>query len=214
MRIQKNTSEMYVDKVFSSDMKNESNNNEDNNTEGNDISSIYNSYDQNSSNTYYENKPNNENYNTRYSNEDDVVYAGFFARLAAFLIDIIIVGLVLMTLKVPMWIISIFNPEFILLRPVLFDFSTWDIIIYLLSSFYFILLTYFKGATIGKFLLRLRVVSDKTEDGKLSLINAIYRETIGRYLSSLFFIGYLFIGATSDKRALHDILCDTHVVYN
>lgn len=95
-----------------------------------------------------------------------------------------------------------------------FDFSTWDIIIYLLSSFYFILLTYFKGATVGKFLLRIRVISDNNENGKLTLINAIYRETIGRYLSSLFFIGYLFIGATNDKRSLHDILCDTHVIFN
>lgn len=145
---------------------------------------------------------------------NEVIYAGFFVRLSAYLIDIIIVGLILLALKVPMWIISLFNPEFILLRPVLFDFSTWDITIYLLSSFYFILLHYFKGATIGKFLLRIKVVSDKNEEGKLTLINAIYRETIGRYLSGLLFIGYLFIGASNDKRALHDIICDTHVVYN
>lgn len=147
------------------------------------------------------------------TNVNEVVYAGFFVRLAAYLIDIIIVTLALATLRFPMWIVSLINPENPLLQPVLFKFTLWDIILYLLGATYFILMTYFKGTTIGKYLLRLKVVSD-TPDGKLSLINVIYRETIGRYLSGILYIGYLFIGASNDKRALHDRLCDTLVIYN
>lgn len=151
--------------------------------------------------------------NLDYTNKTNVVYAGFFPRLAAYLVDIIIIGIALASLKFPMWIFSLFNPDFILLRPVLFKFSTWDVILYLLSALYFVLLTYFKGATIGKFLMRLQVVSDTSDDGKISLIDVVYRETIGRYLSGLLLIGYIFIAATEDKRSLHDILCNTHVVY-
>lgn len=159
------------------------------------------------------NSLNLDNYpNSQLNNQADIVYAGFFVRLAAYLVDILIVGIALSTLRFPMWFISLFNQDIFLLRPVLFNFSTWDIILYILSSLYFILLTYFKGATLGKYLLRIRVVSDSNSE-KIPLLDVIYRETIGRYLSSLLFIGYLFIGASTDKRALHDILCNTHVVY-
>ncbi len=147
------------------------------------------------------------------TNANDIVYAGFFVRLAAYLIDIIIVGLTLSIFRFPMWIVSLVNPDNPLLQPVLFKFSLWDIILYLLGASYFILMTYFKGATVGKYLLRLRVISD-SHDGNLLLINIIYRETIGRYLSGIFYIGYLIIGASDDKRALHDRLCNTLVIYN
>lgn len=151
--------------------------------------------------------------NPLYQTQSPVTYAGFFVRLAAYIIDIIIVKLALSTLRVPMWIVSMFNPDFFLFKPILFDFSLWNIILYLLSALYFILLTYFKGATVGKYLLRLNVVSD-LDGEKIPLLDVIYRETIGRYLSGLLFIGYFFIGASSDKRALHDILCNTHVIYS
>src|SRR5690554_160479 len=107
------------------------------------------------------NSLNLDNYpNSQLNNQADIVYAGFFVRLAAYLVDILIVGIALSTLRFPMWFISLFNQDIFLLRPVLFNFSTWDIILYILSSLYFILLTYFKGATLGKYLLRIRVVSD------------------------------------------------------
>lgn len=141
------------------------------------------------------------------------IYAGFFVRLAAYLVDIIIVSVALLTLRTPMWIASLFKADIPLMQPILFEFSTLDIFLYLLTVLYFILMTYIKGTTIGKQLFRLRVVSANPEE-KLSLINVIYRETIGRYLSSLLFIGYILIAANNDKRALHDILCDTYVIYN
>ena len=147
------------------------------------------------------------------TNANNIVYAGFFVRLAAYLVDIIIVALALSFFKLPMWIVSLLNPDIPLLQPILFKFSLWDIILYLVGASYFILMTYLKGFTVGKYLLRLKVVSSVT-NGKLSLINIIYRETIGRYLSGIFYIGYLIIGASDNKRALHDRLCETLVTYN
>ena len=42
----------------------------------------------------------------------------------------------------------------------------------------------------------------------------MYRETIGKFLSGVIMnIGYIIAGIDSEKRALHDILCDTRVIY-
>lgn len=146
------------------------------------------------------------------TNDKKLVYAGFFARLAAYLVDMILIGLPLLILRVPMFFISLSNPDFFLLKPVLFDFTSWAIFLYILKVLYFVLMTYFKGATIGKYLFRLKVVSDNPEEG-LSFTTVLYRETIGRYLSSLLYIGYIMVGASNDKRGLHDMICDTHVAY-
>lgn len=72
-------------------------------------------------------------------------------------------------------------------------------------------MTYLTGATVGKRLMNLRVVA--CDDSKLTFVNVLYRETIGRYLSSLLFVGYLMIGVSETKQGLHDRLCDTQVIY-
>lgn len=140
------------------------------------------------------------------------VYAGFFVRLAAYLIDWLIVVTALLVVKVPIWIMSFSAPNNILVRDFIFQYSVADIVIYVLTAVYFILLTYFTGATLGKHLLHLRVVS--VEDRKPSFFEILYRETVGKFLSSVCLcIGYLMIGLDGKKRGLHDILADTYVVY-
>lgn len=64
----------------------------------------------------------------------------------------------------------------------------------------------------GKRAMRLRVVS--SEQRKMTLFEVAYRETVGRFLSKIIiFIGYFMIGPDREKRALHDRLADTRVVY-
>lgn len=146
-------------------------------------------------------------------NKEDIAYAGFFVRLSAYIIDCIIVGIALLIIKIPKFIINMTNPDLFFLKPILFQFSIFDIVIYLLGLLYFVLMTYYCGGTLGKKLFKLKVC--KATEEKLSLFTVIYRESIGRYLSGLIlFIGYLMIGVDSKKRALHDILSDTLVVYN
>lgn len=140
------------------------------------------------------------------------VNAGFFVRLAAYLLDSLIVGVALLVVKIPFWIASIANPENILARDFIFSYSIQDILFYLLGVSYFVILTYKNGATIGKKVLHLKVVS--VEDRPLSLFEVIYRETVGRFLSALIVnIGYFMVGVQEDKRGLHDILSDTEVIY-
>ena len=145
--------------------------------------------------------------------KEDLVYAGFFVRLSAYIIDCIIVGIALLIIRIPKFFIYMMNPDVFFIKPILFEFSIFDIVIYILGLTYFVLMTYYYGGTIGKKLFKLKVCKDKDE--KLSLFTIIYRESIGRYLSGLIlFIGYIMIGVDSKKRALHDILSDTLVVYN
>lgn len=147
------------------------------------------------------------------NNTDTQVYAGFFVRLAAYIIDWMIVGTVLLFVKFPIWITTIASPDNFLVRDFIFEYSVKDILVYVLGVTYFILLTYFTGATLGKRALRLRVVS--SEDRKMTFFEVAYRETVGRFLSKIIiFIGYFMIGPDSKKRALHDRLADTRVVYH
>lgn len=147
------------------------------------------------------------------NNDNEILYAGFLVRLWAYIIDCVIVGCATLIIRIPMFFISILFPESIFLKHILFKFSIVDIVIYLGTVTYFILMTYYYGSTIGKKAMKIKVCKDNNE--RLSIIDIIYRETIGRYLSGLILgIGYIFIAFDNRKRALHDMLCDTIVVYN
>lgn len=138
-----------------------------------------------------------------------VFYGGFFVRLAAVWVDALLVSIALLFLRMPVWA-GVDNP---LYQPILFQFTPWDIFLYLLGSSYYVLLTYLMGATFGKRLFSLRVVA--ADGRKLSFFDVLYRETIGKYLSGAFLcIGYIMAAADREKRALHDMLCDTRVVYS
>lgn len=146
------------------------------------------------------------------SNKEDVFYAGFFVRLSAYAIDWLIVSFLLLIVRIPKLVLYLVNSDSLIFKQVLFKFSAIDIIIYLLGLAYFVIMTYFYGATLGKKLFNLKVY--KSNDEKLSLVDVIYRESIGRYLSSILFLGYLIIMGDRKKRGFHDMLCDTVVVYH
>lgn len=143
---------------------------------------------------------------------DYQVNAGFAVRLVAYIVDSVIVALASFVVRIPFWISSWISPDNLVVRDLIFSYSIADIIIYLLSAIYFIALTYKSGATIGKRLFHLKVVS--TEDRKPTLFEVIYRETIGRFLAGVIGnVGYLLVAVQEQKRGWHDMLSDTQVVY-
>lgn len=147
------------------------------------------------------------------NNGQKILYAGFLVRLWAYIIDCIIVGCVMLVIRIPMFFISLVFPDLFLFSHILFKFSIIDILIYLLSAFYFIFMTYNFGATFGKMAMKIKVC--KENEKELSVIDVVYRETIGRYLSGLVFcVGYIVIALDNKNRSWHDMLCDTVVVYN
>lgn len=145
-----------------------------------------------------------------YSNEN---YAGFWVRLAAYAIDSVIVAIGLLVVRLA-WIgIGALISGTILDENVLFHYSLKDIVLYIFKVMYFALLTWCTGTTIGKRLMNLRVVpADRNE--KLSFVDVLYRETVGRFLCGIsIWIGYIIVGIDKEKRGFHDMLCDTRVVY-
>lgn len=140
-----------------------------------------------------------------------VFYGGFFVRLAAAWVDALIVSLALISLRMSVFFMG--NTTNPLYQPILFRFTPWDIFFYLLTTAYYVFFTYAAGATLGKRMFSLRVVA--ADGGRLSLWDVLYRETIGKYLSGAFlFMGYLMAGVDKEKRAFHDMLADTRVIYS
>lgn len=142
----------------------------------------------------------------------DTEYAGFWVRLAAYVIDSIIVffGLLFVRLFLS-GIMSVLSDTWIG-GNILFHYTLKDILLYGFQVLYFILCTYLTGTTLGKRAMNLRVVS--ADGQKLTILNVVYRETIGRFLCGLSVgIGYIIAGVDREKRGLHDILCDTRVIY-
>ena len=134
-------------------------------------------------------------------------------RFAAYVIDSVIVATGLLVVRLA-WIgIGALISGTILDGNVLFHYSLKDIVLYIFKVMYFILLTWCTGTTIGKRLMNLRVVpADRSE--KLSFVDVLYRETIGRFLCGIsVWIGYIIVGIDKEKRGFHDMLCDTRVVY-
>lgn len=147
------------------------------------------------------------------NNNNAITYAGFGVRFVAYMIDCLILGLLLLIVRIPVLIAMLVSPDNPFTTSFFFEFSAYDILIYLLSVLYFITMTYYSGATLGKKLMNIKVIS--SDGSKLTFFNVLYRETIGRYVSgAVIFIGYFMIILDEQKRSYHDRVCDTRVIYN
>lgn len=145
-------------------------------------------------------------------NADNLVYAGFFVRMAAYFTDMAIISVVLLVVRLPIWFTSVFDSHNILVKDLIFKYSFADMLFYVLTAIYFVLLTYFTGSTIGKRLFNIKVIS--VEKRNVTFFEILFRETFGRFLSKIIiYIGYIIAGADRQKRGLHDLLSDTCVVY-
>ncbi|MBQ9982960.1 MAG: RDD family protein [Lachnospiraceae bacterium] len=143
------------------------------------------------------------------NHNENRVYAGFFVRLLAFGIDSLIAAIVAVTVTSPFSLAANAGLDFFE-NNFLFHYSFLDVLNYVAAAAYFVLLTYFTHTTPGKALFRLEVV---TEDKDWTILNIIYRETVGRFFSSLLCAGYFAVAISARKQGFHDMLCDTFVVY-
>jgi signal peptidase I len=121
--------------------------------------------------------------------------ASFLERLAAFIIDVIILAILQLALTI---VLRLFN----------FQYKIFDLILF---SLYDILFIWIAGATPGKMLLKLKVVN--TSYKRVNLVQAFLRETIGRFISGILFtIGYLWMLIDKNKQTWHDKIATTLVV--
>lgn len=132
-------------------------------------------------------------------------YAGFWMRFWAYLLDLIVIGSINRIL---------INPTFRALDIPLSEnsmFSAASIATAVVFYLYFVLMTKFFRQTLGKMVFGIKVVSLK--DQPLTWMTVLFREFIGRYISKLFFIGYLIVAFLPKKQGIHDLLSDTTVIH-
>lgn len=129
-------------------------------------------------------------------------YGGFFLRLMAYLIDILVVSSIFQIISAMVYIDTDLN---------FFGFPIRTLVKLAITLLYFFLMTYItKGRTLGKYILGLRVIS-LTSD-RLSLSQIFLREVCGRFVQDKIKIIYLFVGISPKKQSVFDMLLDTTVV--
>jgi uncharacterized RDD family membrane protein YckC len=81
----------------------------------------------------------------------------------------------------------------------------------LVSAIYNVaLMVWFNGRTLGKMMLRLRVV--KKRGGAITILDALLRNVFGYMISQIFLLGYLWALFDAEKQTWHDKMAGTVVV--
>ncbi|MEQ8200541.1 MAG: RDD family protein [Syntrophomonadaceae bacterium] len=143
------------------------------------------------------------------TNTDSVQYraAGFWIRLFAFLIDLLVIAAmnaILWNLLMPSLDQSSFLYQVLHINALFLGIT---------GAVYFILMTRYFQQTLGKMIFGIKVVQEG--DRPLNWITVIFRELIARSLSQLMGLnlGYAVCWFNSEKRCAHDFLSDTWVVF-
>jgi uncharacterized RDD family membrane protein YckC len=132
-------------------------------------------------------------------------YAGFWMRFWAYLLDLVVIGSINRILIYPAFRaldISLSESDM---------FSATSIATAVVFYLYFVLMTKFFSQTLGKMVFGIKVVT--LEERPLTWMTVLFREFIGRYISKLFFIGYLIVAFLPKKQGIHDLLSDTTVIH-
>ncbi|BCB05251.1 RDD family protein [Bacillus sp. KH172YL63] len=130
--------------------------------------------------------------------------AGFWIRFWAYLLDLVVIGSITRL---------VVNPIFKILDISLSDgsmFAPISILTSIVFYGYFVLMTKFFSQTIGKMVFGIRVIDLKGTEPSWGTI--LFRELIGRFISTTVFILYVVVAFTNKKQGIHDLFADTTVV--
>ncbi|WP_036687735.1 RDD family protein [Paucisalibacillus globulus] len=147
-----------------------------------------------------------------YANEARVSeqrYAGFWMRLWAFLIDLIVISSLNGILLSPFKFVN---------EGIAISVGIWTvpgIVSAIVFYAYFVLMTKFFGQTVGKMILGIKVVRENEEPLRWS--DVLFRELVGRFIYRAFWflmVLYIIVGFMDEKQGLHDMIADTRVIYD
>lgn len=129
---------------------------------------------------------------------------GFWVRFWAFLIDLAVIGMSSRVLFGGLAANYETVQSFIMINTLFV--GIW-------GAAYLVIMTALWGQTLGKMIFGIRVVQEN--GAPITWQTAIMRELIGRIISQLLGtnLGYLVCAFHPQKRAVHDIISDTYVVY-
>ncbi|HEX6593837.1 MAG TPA: RDD family protein [Bacillota bacterium] len=135
-------------------------------------------------------------------------YAGFWMRFWAYIVDVIIVFSVNGILLSPLKYVNDGQPMKAGIWTVAGILGT--VILYA----YFLLMTKWKGQTLGKMIFGLKVVHK--DEKSLSWTDLFFREVVGRFFYRVFGVMkllYLVVAFEPKKQGIHDKLADTVVIH-
>jgi len=137
------------------------------------------------------------------------VYGGFWIRFLAYLIDGIVIGAIRAIILIPLGLSMM--DEYRFGSPWFFArLGQAGLSGFILTACYFVFFWTQYGATPGKMVLKLKVV---TPAGNMISLGQAIGRYFGQMLSGLTLgIGFIMAGFDDEKRALHDRLADTRVI--
>lgn len=140
-------------------------------------------------------------------NNDEQIYAGFWIRVGASIIDTILILIVTWPVLIAIYGMAYFDTAQIIA-------GTWDVVIsYILPAVIVITFWIYVSATPGKMLLNMKIVDAKTGERPSK------GQFIGRYFAYYvsmipLFLGFIWVGFDKRKQGFHDKLAGTVVVKN
>ena len=147
-------------------------------------------------------------------------YGGFWIRFLARVIDVVLVSAIGAIIRIPLAILGIgaigglpANPgDFMEVLPLLAGIFGLSLMISIaLQATYEVYFVSTRGATPGKMVLGLKIVR---ADGSPIPVGLAFGRFCAHWLSGLaLMIGYIIAGFDKEKRALHDHICGTRVIY-
>lgn len=165
---------------------------------------------QNENDVLYANQINDQataNYLPEETNTKAHAHAGFWLRLVAYMIDVVVVFSIKGFLLSPLKFI---NDGF----PVDIGFWTLNGLLGMTTFYlYFLFMTKGFNQTIGKMILRIQVV--KEDGSKLRWSDLLFREVVGRFIYNVIGILkllYIVVAFTKEKQGIHDMIGNTVVV--
>ena len=139
--------------------------------------------------------------------EENFEYVGFKDRLFAFLLDVTFLTITSLILQAIIYAVA--KPMNVTINADVLDY--FDRLI--LGPVYFIVMLYFYEATLGKMIMKIRIVSESGR--KMMFFQILIRELIGKLLCVLT-LGYGYFWIIVDKKCqgFHDKLAKTVVIYD
>lgn len=140
-------------------------------------------------------------------------YGGFWMRFAAVFID----GILMQGVRIPLsllilgTVISPFRTASTTLGRFTGPMLTLTLITTLVAFLYEVTLIRYYGATLGKMAVGVKVIRTDGSGVSWGISTARYFMKIVSSLTLM--IGYIMAGFDDEKRALHDRVCDTRVIY-
>ena len=145
-----------------------------------------------------------------------MIYAGFWIRFLAVLIDTIVLLFLLVPIMVLIYGVN-YNSVELSAQNMSYWTSSFSIegtenllLNYLLPALIVLLFWIYKSATPGKMMTKLTIVDAKT--GKKPTILQFFLRYAGYFLSSIFLLGFIWVAFDKRKQGWHDKIAGTVVI--